>query len=138
MTGNKDISAKRNSRGFSLMELLVVIMIIAVLTTIGLIVGDKVMSSTKKKKTAANMQLIMHAIERFQEEFIEYPGDITLSFGRTRTCADDQGTSNMSLTAEMWGFTERPSPYVPPKSRDILKGLPDKVEIGRASCRERV
>ena len=88
MTDNKLISriqpkSRRSAGGFTLMELLVVIMIIAVLTAIGLVVGGKFLTSANKKKTAANMKLIMHAVNIYQEECDEYPkkNDDDLFFG---------------------------------------------------------
>jgi len=58
-------SAIRN--GFSLVELLVAIAIIALLITIGVGVGQKVMTAGNVKVTEANMAIIMNAIEYYQE-----------------------------------------------------------------------
>jgi prepilin-type N-terminal cleavage/methylation domain-containing protein len=71
----KDFSPTRRTGGFTLIELLVVIMIIAILTAIGLAVGSKVMTAAAKKRTVANMKLIMHAVNIYQEEV----GDISSS-----------------------------------------------------------
>ena len=62
------------ARGFSLIELLVAIGIIALLVAIGVGVGMKVSGQGKIKATKANMLLIMNAIETFHDENDAYPG----------------------------------------------------------------
>jgi len=117
------------TRGFSLIELLVAIGIIALLVAIGVGVGVKVLGQGKIKATKANMILIMNAIETYHDEFSVYPGDTSIASSRTRTCKQEF-VSNVSMSSQLWGYTARTN-YTPPNSRDKLKGLPEKVIVGQ-------
>jgi prepilin-type N-terminal cleavage/methylation domain-containing protein len=66
-------SKSKIRHAFSLIELLVVIAIIALLLTIGIGVGQKVMTAASVKTTKANMAIIMNAIETYYEDTGSYP-----------------------------------------------------------------
>lgn len=120
MTGNKLISAKQTG-GFTLIELMVVIMIISILTAIGLSVGGKVLSAADRKKTAAHMQIIMHAINIYQEEIGEYP----------KQNANNSFEGNVLLDIFRYGKSPRPTPpnliYENSTWNDKIKPIIDKL-----------
>ncbi|MCK5114049.1 MAG: prepilin-type N-terminal cleavage/methylation domain-containing protein [Phycisphaerae bacterium] len=89
----------KRPRGFTLIELIIVIAIIAILTAIGLYVGDKVLKASKTKETVANMQIIMHAVEIYQEEYEECP----------KHNANDSFKGNVLLDIFKYGESPEPS-----------------------------
>ena len=120
MKNEKKLETKRNTSGFTLMELLVVIMIIAVLTAIGLSVGSKVMSAAAKKRTAGYMQLIMHAVNTYQEKvgFLPCVDNATPIYGNALLTAlrdGDPDNPGEPVYEEIWNSKIKP----------IIDKLPD-------------
>ena len=69
----------KNARGFTLVEILVVVVIITVLATIGTLTYGGFQSQSRDKKREANANVIADSLERYYEKNGEYPSiaDVT-------------------------------------------------------------
>ena len=91
--------------GFTLVELLVVIGIIAILATIGLVMASKAMGSAKRNATVALLQHIGTAIESFKNDFGDEPPLITKL--ADYSLPPDVVAPNAIATPEIWGERAR-------------------------------
>jgi general secretion pathway protein G len=68
----------RSSRGFTLMELLVVMTVIALLSSVGIVGYRHSMKVSKEAVLKENLFLLNHALEQFKADQGRYPGAISL------------------------------------------------------------
>lgn len=144
------MNAKKNRTGFTLIELLVVITIISILGAIILGSMAAVQTTTKKNLTAARLQLLASALNRYESDFDDYPpsnsddgikGALSLyeclltekkngpyvKLSDVPTC--DATGQNESAFADAWG---KPIYYF--HHRDYRNQPPNKREYRLISC----
>ena len=61
------MNAARTRKGFTMIELMVVVMIILILAGIGVYDGRTMMLAAEKRRTQATMKLILSAVQRYDE-----------------------------------------------------------------------
>jgi prepilin-type N-terminal cleavage/methylation domain-containing protein len=73
------LSHMKNARGFTLVEILVVVVIITILATIGTLTYAGFQSQSRDQKRSANANVIADSLERYYEKNGEYPSiaDVT-------------------------------------------------------------
>jgi prepilin-type N-terminal cleavage/methylation domain-containing protein len=70
---------RRADRGFSLVELLVVISIIGLLVGLSSVVISRAMESGKKAKAKGEASGLVSAVKAYKQEYGRFPGDLTQS-----------------------------------------------------------
>lgn len=68
--------AKKNQKGFTLVELMVVVVIIGILVAIAIPVYNNTLDSAKEKADAANIRTIEGAVVMYLSEVGELPDDL--------------------------------------------------------------
>ncbi len=96
MTKHKVI--QQLSRGFTMIELLVVTTIIIVLTTIGLVSYQKASETTRNAKRKADLETIRQALVLYRTDSGEYPD--TSTFATMLTTISDYLGSNSTTFAD--------------------------------------
>ncbi|MFZ2125839.1 MAG: type II secretion system protein [Candidatus Saccharimonadales bacterium] len=69
----------KTTSGFTIVELLVVIALIGILTTIGFVSFDSIQSNANDASRSASMKIISDSLETFYQENGEYPGCAAMS-----------------------------------------------------------
>ena len=93
---------KRRTRGFTLVELLVVVVVLAVLAAIVL---PKFMDSGKRSKESAlrsDLKLVRNAISMFRNDTGLYPLTLDDMAATAAPAKGSDGTSDVDLTASSW------------------------------------
>jgi prepilin-type N-terminal cleavage/methylation domain-containing protein len=85
---------RRNRKGFTLVEMLAVILIIGILVAVVVAVANRLMTKSDEEQTRLWMQIIMRAVDVYHEEYGEYPDP---------TGNNDQERS-ASLYVKLWNF----------------------------------
>jgi len=67
-------TARKTSKGFTLIELMVAISIVAILATIGLVMYNKAQQSARDSKRIGDLQEIQKALEQYYATNNKYPG----------------------------------------------------------------
>lgn len=88
----------KNARGFTLVEILVVVVIITVLATIGTLTYGGFQSQSRDSKRAANANVIADSLERYYEKNGEYPSIADVTSTNT---AQVQSLLNISDTSAL-------------------------------------
>lgn len=103
-----------SSRGFSLLELAIVIIIIAIITGISLKMGEGALESARRAQTQNKMQLIEEALLAFRRDNqrLPCPGDASLS-------EDD---ANHGIEAANWGSCVGGAPAANFSSASVIEG----------------
>ncbi len=86
-------------KGFTLVELLVVISIIAILSVIGITVFSSVQKSARTSKRISDMKAIQTALELYYNDPVnnnQYPKTTQLAGGWLTECENPWGTGNLS------------------------------------------
>ncbi len=68
-------SHKGNTKGFTLIEVLVVVVLISVLTSIGILSYRSFQQDTRTKKREADMTVLMNGLETYYQKNGDYPTD---------------------------------------------------------------
>ncbi|MBI2019142.1 prepilin-type N-terminal cleavage/methylation domain-containing protein [Candidatus Daviesbacteria bacterium] len=69
----------KSSRGFTLVELLITVSIIAILSAIGLIVYSAVIKQGRDSKRQSDLRSIQSALEQYYSDQFYYPSSITIN-----------------------------------------------------------
>lgn len=68
-------SHTRNTKGFTLIEVLIVVVLISVLTSIGILSYRSFQQDTRAKKREADMTVLMNGLETYYQKNGDYPTD---------------------------------------------------------------
>jgi len=69
----------KKSRGFTIVEIAVVVTIIATITTIVIVMFVQVQKQARDKRRSSDMTVLMSALEKYYDTYGEYPTDDTLA-----------------------------------------------------------
>ena len=108
---------KRKMRGFTLVELLVVVVVLAVLAAIVL---PKFMDSGKRSKESAlrsDLKLVRNAISLFRNDTGVYPLTLDDLVATAAPAKGSDGTADVALTASTWH-----GPYIQSVPTDSVSG----------------
>jgi prepilin-type N-terminal cleavage/methylation domain-containing protein len=86
--------------GFTIIEMLAVIVILAILVTLGVRIGAYVRDEGKRKTTRAAQSIVMNAISKFHEMYDKYPTD---SGGETGLLTILKGDTTDALFTQTFG-----------------------------------
>ncbi len=95
-------SEHHSARGFSLIELLIVITLIGVLMGVGIFALKGASEQVKKKATQARMELIENALTNYYVEYDGYPGNLDILLPATMV-QGGQGYLEPDGTNDAWG-----------------------------------
>ena len=118
---------RRNSKYFTLIELMFVIAILVVLIAISWVAGTKVLRGQTEAKTKAEITLLMSAIEQYKVRFGHYfqqSSDTTLNFG--------QFMSKVLPTASGWSGSNRPM-FIDFEGSDIIVSNSNYAQTGAST-----
>jgi len=76
MVGRLAALMKRNQKGFTLVELMVVVLIIAILVAIAIPLYTKSQENAQRSACKANLRTLMGSIAQYMSENGEYPTDL--------------------------------------------------------------
>src|SRR3990167_11406395 len=76
------------SKGFTLVELMIVISIVAVLALIGLVSYQEVLKNGRDSKRTSDLKIVQSALEQFHLDHQQYPYDDELEFGKALKSRD--------------------------------------------------
>lgn len=76
MVGRLAALMKRNQKGFTLVELMVVVLIIAILVAIAIPLYTKSQESAQRSACKANLRTLMGSIAQYMSENGSYPDDL--------------------------------------------------------------
>ncbi|MEK7617293.1 MAG: type II secretion system protein [Patescibacteria group bacterium] len=116
------LSERSESKGFTLVELLVVISIIAILTTIGLVLFSSAQKSARDAKRIADLNAVRNALELFYNQTGKYP----MSAGHATWSGHWANFSQCLETGTGCGFTiSNYSPVIAKVPQDPLRKASD-------------
>ena len=69
----------RTARGFTIVEIMVIVAIIGILTAIGFVSFGSIQSSTRDYQRSSRVKLISEALEKYYDNNGEYPGCTAMS-----------------------------------------------------------
>ncbi|HTK04186.1 MAG TPA: prepilin-type N-terminal cleavage/methylation domain-containing protein [Candidatus Eisenbacteria bacterium] len=142
--GSREEHGARRSKlearpGFTLPELLVVISIIGMISTIGVVSYSSVRASARDVKRASDMKQLQTAIELFFENNNFYPGDgkagsegVILGTETTKTLSDSGFTPSLKGTPYMVAVPRNPEPFGSPYVYRSLNA--DGTDCNTATC----
>lgn len=99
----KQTLLKSSVKGFTLVELLVVVAIIAILSAVGVTVYSNIQLQTKNEKRKADIQAIHKALEIYKSNYGLYPGTNGQSCGGTGGCPTTAPSDTSAWTALVGG-----------------------------------
>lgn len=96
---------KNSAHGFTIVELLVVIVVIGILTAIGIVSYVGVQQNANNTKTTTDARTVVNLVESYQSTFGAFPASATSCATRDNHCTTDTGvvrsTANTSLMTEL-------------------------------------
>lgn len=121
---------KNHSFGFTLIELMVVIVIIAILATLGLVTYQNALRRTHDTKQIADMKEILSSQEQFKSLYGAY------SCGGATACTALGSTSCPTMIGTQFDFPESPSDgsYACNVTNNALCVASDVLERGDGNC----
>jgi prepilin-type N-terminal cleavage/methylation domain-containing protein len=90
------LSLPSSRRGFTLVELLVVIVVIAILAAVTLVVYGNVQDQARKAKVTADIAQLVQAIEQARDRTGETLGQIDGSYATANTCINKASGTNLA------------------------------------------
>ena len=78
MHNDKSLNKKHSGDGFTLVELLVTISIIAILSIIGLMAYSSFMQNARNNKRQSDLKMIQSALEDFHADQLYYPSSLSV------------------------------------------------------------
>lgn len=103
------LSERRESKGFTLVELLVVITIIAILSVIGLTIYTSTLKSARDARRLADLRDLKNALEQYYAQNQQYP--VTAQGINCSFCINDIAPPNNGLCGGT-RFSDKIAPYV--------------------------
>jgi len=71
------LNTKNHKSGFTLIEIMMVMVILGLLATVIIVIGRNTMQSAKIKKTAQDLRALTNAIELYFDRYEHYPADVS-------------------------------------------------------------
>lgn len=97
---------KKQATGFTIVELLIVIAVIAILTTIATVSYDKIVKESRDKSRSADVSVIQNGLEKYYENNGEYlPPNTSPSYPNSNKEPNDLDPSNSSIKTSL-GLTD--------------------------------
>ncbi|MDR1989368.1 MAG: prepilin-type N-terminal cleavage/methylation domain-containing protein [Acidobacteriaceae bacterium] len=124
MTGNRGTTLRRDPRGFTLIELMVVMSIIVVLTTVAIVQYRQSVVLAREAVLKDDLFKMRDAIDQYFADKNQYPGDLAdlVSAGYLRALPKDPFTQSDTTWLSVLSDADPTNPAAPTGIYDIKSG----------------